>query len=166
MKGKKAQSAIEGLQALVIPLVGIGLVLAIGFLIFAEATDQVISSARSDETGSVAGESILWNNGSRVAFVKGPQSMTLSCDGVINATGAVLIGTANYTCTKDGLLLIGTDWNTTVGVNYSYSNKSLAYNATGETQNATAQLSGWLPIIVITVIGAILLGLVGLFRRT
>ena len=34
-----------------------------------------------------------------------------------------------------------------------------------EVQNATADIPTWLPIIVITVIGALLIGLVSLFRR-
>lgn len=34
-----------------------------------------------------------------------------------------------------------------------------------ETQNAMADIPTWLPIIVITVIGALLIGLVAFFRR-
>ena len=36
--------------------------------------------------------------------------------------------------------------------------------AVKEVQNATADIPTWLPIIVITVIGALLIGLVSLFR--
>ncbi len=37
--------------------------------------------------------------------------------------------------------------------------------AVAEVQNATADIPGWLPIIVVTVIGSILLGLIQFFRR-
>ena len=37
--------------------------------------------------------------------------------------------------------------------------------AVQETQSAMADIPGWLPIIVVTVIGAFILGLITLFRR-
>jgi len=106
MKHKKAQSAIDGLQSLIIPLVGVALVLTIGFLIFAEAKVQI---------GSQDG-------------------VNATCD---NAKGNQVSG----------------------------NKTSLACNATNEVIDAMGDITGWLPIIVITVIGAILLGLVTLFRR-
>ncbi len=39
-----------------------------------------------------------------------------------------------------------------------------ASSAVDEVQNAMADIPGWLPIIVITVIGALLIGLVAFFR--
>ena len=44
------------------------------------------------------------------------------------------------------------------------SSYTAAYNGTVTTQNAMADIPTWLPIIVITVIGALLLGLVQMFR--
>lgn len=41
---------------------------------------------------------------------------------------------------------------------------SSAYNASNEVQNALSDIPTWLPIIVITIIGALLIGLVSLFR--
>lgn len=40
-----------------------------------------------------------------------------------------------------------------------------ACNSTKTLQNAVSQIPLWVPIIIITVIGAILIGLVSLFRR-
>ena len=37
--------------------------------------------------------------------------------------------------------------------------------AVGDVQNAMSDIPGWLPIIVITIIGALLIGLVAFFRR-
>lgn len=42
------------------------------------------------------------------------------------------------------------------------ANASSAINA---TINATSDIPGWLPIIVITIIGALLIGLISIFRR-
>lgn len=89
------KGVIESLQALIIPLIGIGIVLTIGFLIMAEAGDQAKDSA-----------------------------------------GASSFAQCN----------------------------SSACNGTRDTMNAIADIPGWLPIIVITVIGALLLGLVSVFR--
>ena len=93
MKLKK-KGVIDQLGSLIIPLVAIGIVLTVGFLIMSEVKDQISAQ----------------------------------------------------TCTK-------ADCNTT------------ALNATNTTINAIADIPGWLPIIVITVIGAILIGLVARFRR-
>ena len=45
------------------------------------------------------------------------------------------------------------------------ANGTGAYNATWEVAAALEDIPGWLPIIVITVIGAALIGLVSMFRR-
>lgn len=41
---------------------------------------------------------------------------------------------------------------------------SLSYNATNELTDAVATVPGWVPLIVIAMIGAVLLGLVAKFR--
>lgn len=96
VKSKKGQ--VQQLQSLVIPLVAIGIVLAIGFLILAEVGVQV---ADKDTT-------------------QNPTNLS--------------------TC------------------------NSSACNGTKEVMGAIDDIPGWLPIIIITVIGAILIGLVSLFR--
>ena len=42
---------------------------------------------------------------------------------------------------------------------------TVGYNATNTLQSAVATIPGWVPLIVIAVIGSVLLGLVALFRR-
>ena len=95
------KGAIQELQALIVPLIGVAIVLVVGFLIFAEAKTQLYSIQGCTPYGS--------------------------CTGATNGTAA--------------------------------------WNATGEIQNAMSDIPGWLPIIIITVIGAILLGLVAYFRN-
>ena len=43
--------------------------------------------------------------------------------------------------------------------------RSYGYNATGDVINAMEDIPGWLPIIVVVVIGALLIGLVSFLRR-
>ena len=117
------KAAIQELQALIVPLIGISIVLVIGFLIFAEVKDQVVSSQGGDFCPSDGTTSYVYN-----------ATAPSQC---YNSTGTET-KTAAYTH---------------------------AFNATGEIQNATQDIPGWLPIIIITVIGAILLGLVAYFRR-
>jgi len=45
------------------------------------------------------------------------------------------------------------------------SQQTIAYNATEALQAAAATVPPWIPLIVITVIGAILIGLVAMFGR-
>ena len=101
MKNKKG--AIQEIQALIVPLVGVAIVLVVGFLIIAEAQTQI--------------QSIEGLNSSGASMETGEQG------------------------------------------------GSLTYNASQDVQNAMADIPGWLPIIVITVIGAVLLGLVSYFRK-
>jgi hypothetical protein len=101
MKEKKGQ--IGNLQSLIIPLVAIGVVLAIGFLIMAEVQDQ-----------------------------------TLETDASYGSYGCN--ATEYYNCSGKGV------------------------NATGDTITAIAGIPGWLPIIIITIIGSLLIGLVSMFR--
>lgn len=42
---------------------------------------------------------------------------------------------------------------------------TVGYNATNTLGNAVATIPGWVPLIVIAVIGSVLLGLVALFRQ-
>ncbi len=104
VKAKKGQ--IADLQRLVVPLVGVAIVLAIGFLIMAEVKSQAVETERS---------------------------------------------------TADYALCNGTNVNGSCG---------FAVNGTTTTIAAMSDIPGWLPIIVITVIGAILIGLVGVFRTS
>lgn len=51
------------------------------------------------------------------------------------------------------------------GLNLTGGDTSAAYNATQTLQEATATIPDWVPIVIITFIGAILLGMVAMFRR-
>ena len=101
MRSKKGQ--IQQLTSLVAPLVAIAIVLAIGFLIFAEVRTQALDAAAAG-------------------------GVTSGCD-----------ASSNINCTS-------------------------AVNGTDAVVTAMADIPGWLPIIVIVIIGSILISLVSLFR--
>jgi len=51
-----------------------------------------------------------------------------------------------------------------VGANWSYYN-SIAWNSSRDLQTATATIPGWVSLIVIVAIGALILGMLTMFRR-
>jgi len=111
MKNKKA--VIDDLANLLTTLGGIAILMAVIFLIMAEAKTQVIEI-------DPCGNSTQFYN---------------STTGLCQMPG--LDGVTSY---------------------------SAAYNATSDVQNATSDIPGWLPIVIITVIGGILLTLVRFFK--
>ena len=169
MKNKKGQ--VEQLIPLVTTLIAVAVVLVVGFLIMSQIKTQAVELI---DSASITNELISWSNNTFVNFGVATSLAQASCSRVIttNATGEFLIESGNYTCDLTGFRLIDVNqdvnnWNlSVVKVNYSYKNASFATNSTGETQNALQDVPGWLPIIVVTVIGALLLGLVRMFRNS
>jgi len=162
------RGVIEGLQALIVPLIGIALVLVIGFLIFAEVKEKVVDI--TSETTTHSNETFTpFTTHVYKHLIYSINCMSFSCTEVRNGSGGNVVPAARYNCTLGAGLRMGnitTDtMNETLYVDYTCANTSIAYNATNEIQNATQDIPGWLPIIVITVIGALLIGLVTRFRR-
>ena len=160
------KGAIEGLQSLIVPLIGIGIVLVVGFLIFAEAKTKMVTI--SDTTITTTNESVTsWINYTYKALTLDVSCMTLNCGDVYNSSGGSPLSTDSYDCiVTQGIRINNVSGSVGNSINVSYTCKPMtsAYNATSDLQNATQDIPGWLPIIVITVIGAILLGLVAQFR--
>ena len=169
MKTKKGQ-ALSILSGIVTALVAVAIILVVGLLIMAETESQVI--ARIDTTAVVNESFTFVDNASYVQLAYSPSSVALSCSSVI-ASKVTHCGTCNYTFTKGlGIIMNNdsvdcyTNTSTTTLINYTYKEPSDAYNATGDVKNATTDIAGWLPIIVVTIIGGVLLSLVALFRRS
>jgi hypothetical protein len=165
---KKGQ-IIDNLQKLVLMLVPIAILIVVGFLIMAQGKTQAIGMAN---TGIVTNQSVTWSNNSYTAINPGLGSpiMELSCSVVMNDTNGIVIPSSNYTCDQRGINLtdydqVGQGWSAQVNVTYTYKNMSAAYNATSTSQEAMSEIPGWFAIIVITIIGALLIGLVANFRR-
>ena len=161
------KGAIQEIQALITPLIGVAIVLVIGFLIFAETKEQVVSI--TGVTTTHINETISSFTTNVTVVLEFMNCMdTLSCSQLLNSTGEELSANS-YSCDSSGIYISNDSsvygMTTSLNVTYSCKHPTLAYNATGEIQNATQEIPGWLPIIIITVIGAILLGLVAYFRR-
>jgi len=163
---KKGQ--IEQLQPLIIALVVIGIVLVVGFLIFAETKDQVVDMI---STSTATNESYSFTNNTLVALTHSGHSATdtVACTAVYNDTAnSEVVPTGYYTCDNSGLIVQDNatdDIESTLYVTYTYKAADYAYNATSDVQNATQDIPGWLPIIVVVVIGALLIGLVSFLRN-
>jgi len=89
---------------------------------------------------------------------------------VFNQIGALGIGIAALTITLVVVFLIlsqaSSQIETTDGVDCNTTNSaSIGCNATNTLRGAVATIPGWIPLIVIASIGAILLSLVAVFRR-
>ena len=166
MKYKKAQ--IEQLQGLIVALIVVGMVLVVGFLIFAGTKEQVVDMIT---TGTATNESYSYTNNTLAALTYSPTAAagTVACTAVYNDTAnAVTIGSGNYTCNNAGLIVAAVGplgIPATIYVTYTYKTADYAYNASNTVQNATQDIPGWLPIIIVVVIGALLIGLVSFLRR-
>ena len=162
------KGVIEELGSLVVPLVAIAIVLAVSFLIFSEAKDKVVSitavSVTQNETFTG------WTSGvyQQLTTTVSGNCMTMSCI-IYNGSSAITLSTASYNCTAGAGVQLNnasaTQVNQTVIVQATCAPATRAFNATGTVQNATQDIPGWLPIIVITIIGGVLIGLVAYFRR-
>ena len=167
MKYKNKKGQIEQLQGLIIALVVIGIILVVGFLIFAQTKEQVVSLISS---ATATNESFVYDNYTLTALTNSPGSVTLSCSFLYNNTNNTeVISANNYTCNISGIYVSDPggilNLSTPLYATYTYKTADYAYNASGTVQNATQDIPGWLPIIIVVVIGALLIGLVSFLRR-
>jgi len=90
---------------------------------------------------------------------------------VFSQIGAMGVGIATLALIIVVAFLIMAQAKTQIGTienidtsNISQCDDSIACNATETLQEAVADIPGWVPLIVIGVIGAVLLGIVALYR--
>ena len=168
MRYKKAQ--MEQLQGIIIAMVVVGIVLIVGFLIFDQTKDQVVTLI---PTSTITNESSAYVNNTLIPLVHCADSVpdTITCTQVMNSSPGAhiqVINADNYTCNTTGLRVLDSEGNwswSTMYVNYTYKPADYAFNATNVIQNATQDIPGWFPIIIVVVIGAVLIGLVSFLRR-
>lgn len=168
------EEPIENLRNLVVPIIGIGIVLVVGFLIFAGAKDVTVQLASS---ANVTNEQVALNGMNiETALAYSTHAIELSCSEIRNVSNSTGQGdplaVSNYTCSVQGINVTGNDSvtsgrpnNGTVYVDYTYKNSTLAYRGISSTQNATQEIPGWLPVIIIVIIGGILIALISYFKR-
>jgi len=174
-KNKKAQG-MDVLAGLAIGIVTLMITLTVAFLIMDEGKSAITDNVA---VTTITNESVVFANSTYTRFATTPfanEHYGFVCHSVVNSTisaDAVEILSGNWSCDWNGInitmrssestyaMAVGTSYN----VSYSYKARTLGYNGTGELQNATQDIPGWIPIIVIVVIGSVLLGLIALFRR-
>ena len=82
--------------------------------------------------------------------------------GIMSLAIVLVVGFLVMSTAKTEILDINGETAAEVAVNGS---SSVAYNATSTLIDSVADIPGWVPIIVITAIGALLIGMVAMFRR-
>ena len=92
-----------------------------------------------------------------------------STKGVFSQLGAMAVGIATLAITLVITFLIISQGQTTIIATESLVSEanqtSYALNATKTLASAVDDVPGWVPLIVIAVIGSVLLGLVAMFRK-
>jgi len=126
MKLHKKGQAISTLQSMVGPLIGVAIVLIIGFVIFSEMRAQTYNIASSDFCPT------------NYSFIN---------------------STAEAVCCNNSHTVIACE-----SGNRTSPGFSLAWNSTRTTGESLDDIPGWLPIMIVAVIGAAILGLVAYFR--
>lgn len=160
------EEAIDNLKNLVVPLIGVGIILVVGFLIFSESKDVTIDLA---STATVTNESIAsYVVNLTQSLDYSTHALALSCTNLYNDSAHTFEIASNFTCGTSGInITYNMTGNETSAlyVDYNYKNTTSAYKGISATQNATQDIPGWLAIIVIVVIGGILITLISYFRK-
>jgi hypothetical protein len=158
---KKGQAQIlGGLQGVFIALAIVAIVGVVAMLIISQGKTQIKNSLASS---TVINKSVTFTNASYTKL-GGGQILSQSCANVYNtsATDPKLIKSSNYTCNANGIIALGAykKVGTAVNVTYTYTAADIGWNGTAVAQNSASQAVSWLPILVIVIIGALLVGLV------
>ncbi len=179
---KKGQM-FDQMAGLAIGTLTVAVILVVALLVLAEGKDQAIDKAASisftNSTESITINQTTALEGSCV------NERSLSVTEVFNGTqgngtrddtngfdALVLLSAGNYTITNNGINIsdgfLGAGVGslvTSVNISFTCVSKSKAYNATVTMQNATSDIPAWVPLIILAAIGAMLLGIVQLFRN-
>lgn len=141
----KRKAQVEQLGTMVISLVAVAIVLGLGMIILVNVLNQ--SADVSPDSTCCANKSAFWN-----------ESLVKCCEYACNGTWCIATGDS-HTANGTNMSLANC---TGADINQEFT---AACNSTVEVINATDDIPGWLSIIVIVIIGAILIGLVSMFRR-
>jgi hypothetical protein len=171
---KKGQ-ALAGLGQLALGVAVLCIVLTVAFMVLDQGRDQTLDNADTFSTDNqtvtvVPNTWVNLNTGctwERDATVLAVYNNSVTPAGVLEA--------GNYTVSGYRINVSNTTWDTAgdgsgvinlSGINITYScvTQSLSYNATVTLTNATFDIPGWVPLIIVTVVGVIMLGLIALFR--
>ena len=166
---KKGQ-VMQNLGALAVGVAAITIILVITFLVMAQVKTQSITQGL--DTVDFANASITWAN--NTGFDLGGTCMGMSSCVLWNDTAnTVGVPTASYSCAMSGdtqpqvtvLNFSGENLPATVYLDWTCVSRSNAFNSTLDLTNATATIPGWIPLLILVIIGGVILGLVSAFKR-
>ena len=162
MEKMNRKGQLEMFGNLGIGIAVLAIVLVVAFMILSEGKDVVKDKIAST---AITNETITWSEGTYVTLTYSPSSIELSCSQILN--GTEVIPTTEYDCNTRGVNITNTSsgYNAKVNVTYSYKWPDLAYNGTSTMQSATDDVPGWVPIVIITAIGAALILMVKRYGR-
>ncbi len=157
--------AIQQLQAMIVPLIVIALVLVIGFLILKESKETILDIEGGSWCTFTPTETYALNTSDDGAYCcnaticPGTHTYNHTLESCCNHS----IGGGLFSCFDPANVTAANSTLTCAAGQTKSAKLSEGWNSTGITQDAIQEIPGWLPIIVITIIGAILIGLVATF---
>ena len=163
-------NAIESIGGLVIPLIVIAVVLVVGFLILAHNKSSLVSSPETP-IFRVNNETVTYTLVPNFAALANPGQAYVNCIEVRNTSSSTgVIPAAEYRCVAGrGIFFTNSSLSamnsTQINVTYDYSEGGKGYNATVQVGNATSEVPGWLPIVVLVIIGGVLIAMAGFIRE-
>ena len=163
---KKGQGIFDNLAAIGIGVVGLAIILIVTFLIMSTGKEAVVTQMTP---ATFAESTVTLTNATTTTFSNCIRDEDMVVTAIRNGsiTDSIIMVPGNYTVSSNTVTVLTYLESYTPLTNISYSCKggNNAYNATETLQNATDTVPTWIPIVVITLIGGILIGAVKMFRR-
>jgi len=162
----KGQSVLDNFGSLAIGVGTFTIIIIVAFLIMSQgktaAINQITATSYDRERTTI-------EDSATTCFEKCIHDENMVVTAITqNASGEGLTWSAeNYSISKNCITMATSpyDYNNTANISYSCKKTSVAYNSTETLQSATDTVPGWISIIIITAIGAAILGMVGLLKR-
>ncbi len=166
---KKGQ-VLENFGTIAISVATFAIIIVIAFLVLSQtktvSIDFVDGTGFVNQTNTVTLEIFTELNSHCI------DEQDLVVTGLVNASTNALGGTnvelGNITVSGKTVNItegLGTGFSSTINISYSCKMNSNAINATEELQNATASIPGWIPLVVLILIGMLILGMISNFGR-
>lgn len=165
---KKGQS-LSGLYQAVLIIVLVGISIGIGVIILSQLATNVDSQGQT--TVRVNNETVTGVGNKTSSTYSGSKVLNIDRGVTIiqftNATKEWNIEAANFTILDSGIFIVSNGtasnmaWNgTAVNVTYTYQKSGTAFRAVNSTMSAVGNFTDWLPIIVLVIVAALILGLI------
>lgn len=177
MRNKKGQigGVVGTLGPIAIMIIILGVVIVIGMLILGQSQTTLNQKESEGKNVEIINETVTGWVPDTFALLSNECQAGLRCTAVenqsIGGASALLVNTSIYDCQPGvGIKVInGTGDDAVTGqlnVTYRCDRGGSGWNATKLTREVIGdEIPGWIGVIIIVIIGAILIGLVSIFRR-